>query len=37
LVPIGGEDQIRVRTPSLLKSYSNQRQATAEALVDGWG
>jgi len=36
LIPIGGEGEIRVRTPSLLKSYWNKPQATAEALVDGW-
>jgi long-chain acyl-CoA synthetase len=36
LVPIGGEGEIRVRTPSLLKSYWNKPEATAEALVDGW-
>jgi long-chain acyl-CoA synthetase len=36
LVPIGSEGEIRVRTPSLLKSYWNKPEATAEALVDGW-
>jgi len=36
LVPLGGEGEIRVRTPSLLKSYWNKPQATAESLVDGW-
>ena len=36
LVPLGGEGEIRVRTPSLLKSYWNKPEATAEALVDGW-
>ena len=36
LMPIGGEGEIRVRTPSLLKSYWNKPEATAEALVDGW-
>lgn len=36
LVPLGGEGEIRVRTPSLLKSYWNKPEATAESLVDGW-
>ncbi|WP_441240888.1 AMP-binding protein [Tardiphaga sp. 768_D3_N2_1] len=36
LVPLGGEGEIRVRTPSLLKSYWNKPQATVESLVDGW-
>ena len=36
LIPIGGEGEIRVRTPSLLKSYWNKPAATAESLVDGW-
>ena len=36
IVPIGEEGEIRVRTPSLLKSYWNKPEATAEALVDGW-
>ncbi|MGN6286724.1 MAG: AMP-binding protein [Afipia sp.] len=36
IVPIGSEGEIRVRTPSLLKSYWNKPEATAEALVDGW-
>jgi fatty-acyl-CoA synthase len=36
LVPLGGEGEIRVRTPSLLKSYWNKPQATAESLIDGW-
>lgn len=36
LVPFGREGEIRVRTPSLLKSYWNKPEATAESLVDGW-
>jgi fatty-acyl-CoA synthase len=36
IVPIGSEGEIRVRTPSLLKSYWNKPEATAQALVDGW-
>ena len=36
LVPLGSEGEIRVRTPSLLKSYWNKPEATAESLVDGW-
>jgi len=36
LLPIGSEGEIRVRTPSLLKSYWNKPEATAECLVDGW-
>ncbi len=36
LMPLGGEGEIRVRTPSLLKSYWNKPEATAESLVDGW-
>lgn len=36
LLPIGNEGEIRVRTPSLLKSYWNKPEATAECLVDGW-
>jgi fatty-acyl-CoA synthase len=36
LVPLGGEGEIRVRTPSLLKSYWNKPEATAESLIDGW-
>lgn len=36
LVPFGSEGEIRVRTPSLLKSYWNKPEATADSLVDGW-
>jgi long-chain acyl-CoA synthetase len=36
LAPLGGEGEIRVRTPSLLKSYWNKPDATAESLIDGW-
>ena len=36
LMPLGAEGEIRVRTPSLLKSYWNKPEATAESLVDGW-
>jgi fatty-acyl-CoA synthase len=36
IVPLGSEGEIRVRTPSLLKSYWNKPEATAETLVDGW-
>jgi len=36
LVPLDGEGEIRVRTPSLLKAYWNKPEATAEALGDGW-
>ncbi len=36
LKPLGEDGEIRVRTPSLLKGYWNQPEATAEALVDGW-
>jgi len=36
LVPIGGEGEICVRSPSLLKGYWNKPDATAQALVNGW-
>lgn len=36
LVPFGSEGEIRVRAPSLLKSYWNKPEATAESLIDGW-
>lgn len=36
LVPLGGEGEVRVRAPSLLKSYWNKPEATAESLIDGW-
>lgn len=36
LVQLGGEGEVRVRAPSLLKSYWNKPEATAESLVDGW-
>lgn len=36
LMPLDTEGEIRVRTPSLLKSYWNKPDATAESLVDGW-
>jgi len=36
LIPLGGEGEVRVRAPSLLKSYWNKPEATAESLVDGW-
>jgi fatty-acyl-CoA synthase len=36
LVPLGGEGEIRVRSPSLLKAYWNKPDATADAIVDGW-
>lgn len=36
LVPLGSEGEISVRTPSLLKSYWNKPEATAESLIDGW-
>ncbi|MDA8247902.1 MAG: AMP-binding protein [Rhodospirillales bacterium] len=36
LVPIGGDGEIRVRTPALLKSYWNRPEASTIALGDGW-
>ena len=36
LKPLGEEGEITVRSPSLLKSYWNKPEATAEALRDGW-
>ncbi|WP_334189240.1 AMP-binding protein [Noviherbaspirillum sp.] len=36
LKPIGEEGEIVVRTPSLLKSYWNKPEATAESMRDGW-
>ena len=36
LVPLGTEGEIRVRSPSLLKGYWGQPEASAAALVGGW-
>jgi acyl-CoA synthetase (AMP-forming)/AMP-acid ligase II len=36
LKPLGEEGEIVVRSPSLLKTYWNKPEATAEALRDGW-
>lgn len=36
LRPLGDEGEICVRSPSLLKSYWNKPEATAEAIRDGW-
>jgi len=36
LKPLGEDGEITVRSPSLLKSYWNKPEATAEALRDGW-
>ena len=36
LMPLGGEGEIRVRSPSLLKGYWGQPEASAAALVGGW-
>lgn len=35
-LPLGEAGEIRIKTPSLLKAYWNQPQASAAALVDGW-
>ena len=34
--PLGAEGEIVIKTPSLLKSYWNQPEATKEKLQDGW-
>ncbi|WP_313406240.1 AMP-binding protein [Aeromicrobium sp.] len=36
LVPPGGEGQIIVRCPSMMRGYHNRPEATAETLRDGW-
>mgnify|MGYP000017334825 CR=1 FL=1 len=36
LLPLGSEGEICVRSPSLLSSYWNKPEATAEAIRDGW-
>lgn len=36
LVPPGGEGQIIVRSPSMMRAYHNRPEATAETLRDGW-
>ena len=36
LVPLGAEGEIVIKTPSLIKSYWNQPEATKEKLQDGW-
>jgi long-chain acyl-CoA synthetase len=36
LKPVGAEGEILVSTPSLLKSYWNKPEATAECLRNGW-
>ncbi|MDK3019311.1 AMP-binding protein [Pseudodonghicola flavimaris] len=36
LKPLGEEGEICVRSPSLLTSYWNKPEATAEAIRDGW-
>ncbi|GAN78543.1 AMP-binding protein [Acidisphaera rubrifaciens] len=35
-LPLGETGEIRIRTPSQLKSYWQKDAATAEAIVDGW-
>ncbi|HEV2610283.1 MAG TPA: AMP-binding protein [Noviherbaspirillum sp.] len=36
LKPVGEEGEIVVKTPSLLKSYWNKPEATAQSMRDGW-
>lgn len=36
LLPLGTEGELCVRTPSLLESYWNKPEATAEGLENGW-
>ncbi len=36
LLPLGEHGEVCVRTPSLLKSYWNKPETTAETLRDGW-
>jgi fatty-acyl-CoA synthase len=36
LLPLSAEGEIRVRSPSLLKGYWNEPEATHDALSDGW-
>ncbi|MGI3167590.1 AMP-binding protein [Pseudooceanicola sp. C21-150M6] len=36
IVPLGGEGEITVRTPALLKGYWRREDATAEAIRDGF-
>lgn len=36
LLPLGSEGELCVRTPTLLKGYWNQPDATCESLRDGW-
>ena len=35
-LPLGESGEIRIRTPSQLKSYWEQPEATASSIVDGW-